>query len=81
MSIPQQIPVFQRGGSIVPTKQRIRRSSILMRKDPYTLYVALNENGDASGQLYTDDNESFEYRDGEYVLTQMDFKNNKLSSK
>lgn len=75
------IPVFQRGGTIVPTKQRIRRSSILMRRDPYTLYVALDENREASGSLYSDDNESYDYRDGEYVLNQLEFKNGRLSSK
>lgn len=37
-----QIPVFYRGGSIVPKKLRIRRCSSLMADDPYTLYVALN---------------------------------------
>lgn len=52
-----------------------------MRRDPYTLYVALNENGEASGKLYTDDNESFDYREGEYILTDLQFKNGRLSSK
>ena len=34
--------MFQRGGSIIATKQRIRRCSALMHKDPYTLTMALN---------------------------------------
>jgi len=37
-----QIPLFQRGGSIIATKQRIRRCSALMHNDPYTLTLALN---------------------------------------
>lgn len=37
-----QIPVFQRGGSIIPKKLRVRRSSTCMENDPYTLFVALN---------------------------------------
>ena len=37
-----QIPVFYRGGSIIPRKDRIRRSSYLSRNDPYTLVVALD---------------------------------------
>lgn len=37
-----QIPVFQRGGSIIPKKIRVRRASSCMMHDPYTLYVALN---------------------------------------
>jgi len=75
------IPVFQRGGTIVPAKMRIRRSSILMRRDPYTLYVALDEKKEAAGRLYSDDNESYEYRAGAYVYNQLEFKNGRLSSK
>ena len=37
-----QIPVFQKGGTIVPKKLRVRRSSSLMADDPYTLIVALD---------------------------------------
>lgn len=37
-----KIPVLQRGGSIVPRKERARRSSSLMVRDPYTLVVALD---------------------------------------
>lgn len=38
----QQIPVFYRGGFIIPTHQRPRRSSIIAAEDPYTLTVSLN---------------------------------------
>lgn len=38
----RQIPVFQRGGSIIPKKLRVRRSSSSMEHDPYTLYVAVD---------------------------------------
>ena len=38
-----QIPFFLRGGSIIPTKERLRRSSALMMNDPYSLIVALNK--------------------------------------
>ena len=37
-----QIPLFQRGGTIIATKQRIRRCSALMHNDPYTLTLALS---------------------------------------
>ncbi len=37
-----QIPVYQRAGTIVPKKERARRSSALMVNDPYTLLVALD---------------------------------------
>ena len=35
----ERIPVYQRGGSIVPRQMRLRRSSGLMHYDPYTLYM------------------------------------------
>jgi alpha 1,3-glucosidase len=52
------IPVFQRGGTILPRKQRVRRSSELMRDDPLTLVVALDEHLAARGELYVDDERS-----------------------
>ncbi|CEG46354.1 alpha-glucosidase ii [Plasmopara halstedii] len=52
------IPVFHRGGTIIPRKQRVRRSSELMRNDPLTLVVALNHKFEAFGQLYVDDEHS-----------------------
>uniref|UniRef100_A0A915PNX4 Glycoside hydrolase family 31 N-terminal domain-containing protein n=1 Tax=Setaria digitata TaxID=48799 RepID=A0A915PNX4_9BILA len=61
------IPLFQRGGTIIPTWQRVRRASGLMFQDPITLYIALNFNGDyANGTVYMDDGESFEYKNGQY---------------
>uniref|UniRef100_A0A7S4K6T3 Glucosidase II subunit alpha n=1 Tax=Odontella aurita TaxID=265563 RepID=A0A7S4K6T3_9STRA len=55
------VPVYQRGGSVVPRKLRLRRSSELMKADPYTLYVALDADGKASGELYMDDEVSFDH--------------------
>ncbi|CAB9497954.1 Neutral alpha-glucosidase C (Fragment) [Seminavis robusta] len=52
-------PVYQRGGSIIPRKLRLRRSAKLMKKDPYTLFVALDASKKASGRLYMDDEETF----------------------
>ncbi|CAH0485165.1 unnamed protein product [Peronospora farinosa] len=52
------IPVFQRGGTILPRKQRVRRSSELMRDDPLTLVVALDQHFEARGELYVDDERS-----------------------
>nr|CAD7440543.1 unnamed protein product [Timema bartmani] len=40
----RSIPVYQRGGTIIPKKERIRRSSVLSFDDPYTLIVALDKN-------------------------------------
>ncbi|VDO33383.1 unnamed protein product [Onchocerca flexuosa] len=61
------IPLFQRGGTIIPTWERVRRASSLMIQDPITLYIAINFNGDhANGTIYMDDGETFEYRNGQY---------------
>ncbi len=37
-----QIPVFHRGGYIIPQKNRVRRASSLTAHDPYTLVIALD---------------------------------------
>ncbi|KAG5418654.1 ROT2 [Candida metapsilosis] len=52
------IPMLLKGGSVIPMKSRLRRSTKLMKHDPYTLVIALDKNGEASGQLYIDDGES-----------------------
>ena len=56
-----KIPVYQRGGSIIPRKLRLRRSSRLMTTDPYTLYVALDQDFGAKGTLYMDDETTFDH--------------------
>jgi alpha 1,3-glucosidase len=56
-----KIPVYQRGGSIIPRKLRLRRSSYLMIKDPYTIYIALNNELKAEGTLYMDDETTFNH--------------------
>jgi alpha 1,3-glucosidase len=72
------IPVFQRGGSILPLKLRVRRSSTQTVNDPYTLKVALDSQLSASGELYIDDGQSFNYKNGDYVFRQFTFQNNVL---
>lgn len=76
-----KVPVFQRGGTIVPRKDRIRRAATLMKDDPYTLVVAVDKNALAKGTLYIDDETSFEYRSGKYLYLEFEFKDNVLSSK
>ena len=77
---PDRIPVYQRGGSITPKKERIRRSSSLMANDPITLIVALDKNQKAKGHLYIDDGKSFNYKTKEeFVLIEFDFSNDKLT--
>lgn len=83
MNIPvkmDHIPVYQRGGSIIPKKERIRRSSALMHDDPITLMVALDKDGKANGTLYIDDGISYEYRtDKKSLYMQFVFDGQRLS--
>ncbi|XP_072293814.1 neutral alpha-glucosidase AB isoform X2 [Eucyclogobius newberryi] len=74
------IPVFQRGGSIIPRKLRVRRSATCMENDPYTLYVALNQQRAAEGELYMDDGHTFSYQNKKYIHRRLIFSNNILSS-
>jgi alpha 1,3-glucosidase len=66
-TLDQGVPVFQRGGSIVPTRERARRSTASMKADPYTLHVALDPSGGASGELYMDDGDSEAYEQGAFL--------------
>ena len=76
-----KVPAFQRGGSIIPYKFRLRRSSTQMADDPFTLVIALDKEKSASGQLYFDDAISFNYKKNkEFVHRQFNIKNNILSS-
>eukprot|EP00042_Codosiga_hollandica_P024719 m.105695 g.105695 ORF g.105695 m.105695 type:complete len:978 (+) comp51655_c0_seq1:1641-4574(+) len=58
-----QIPVFLRGGAIIPRKMRAQRSTEAMRHDPFTLIAAV-ENNTASGFVYVDDYATEEYKQG-----------------
>uniref|UniRef100_A0A914X4X0 Glucosidase II subunit alpha n=1 Tax=Plectus sambesii TaxID=2011161 RepID=A0A914X4X0_9BILA len=70
-----KIPVFQRGGTIIPLRERVRRASALMANDPITLYIATNYHADqANGSLYLDDGATFAYTKGEYLYRAFDFK-------
>ncbi|KAI4237603.1 MAG: hypothetical protein L6R40_005894 [Gallowayella cf. fulva] len=60
-------PVLMHGGHILLRKERPRKSSALMKFDPYTLVVALDNSGRATGELYIDDGESFEYQKGAFI--------------
>ncbi|KAI5631086.1 hypothetical protein NE865_16198 [Phthorimaea operculella] len=57
--------------TIVPRKERVRRSSALMADDPYTLVVALNNNNTAAGTLYIDDGETYEYKRNQYIYARI----------
>jgi alpha 1,3-glucosidase len=62
-----QIPLFIRGGSIITTRERPRRSSKAMKQDPFTFRVVLSKQGTSSGELYLDDGESHDHENGHLV--------------
>ncbi|XP_075857935.1 neutral alpha-glucosidase AB isoform X1 [Microcebus murinus] len=75
------IPVFQRGGTIVPRWMRVRRSSDCMKDDPITLFVALSPQGTAQGELFLDDGHTFNYQTHhEFLLRRFSFSGNTLVS-
>ncbi|XP_055910340.1 neutral alpha-glucosidase AB-like [Eupeodes corollae] len=76
----KKTPAYQRGGTIIPKKENIRRTSTLMKDDPYTLVVCLDKNGSSKGTLYIDDEKSYEYRKGKYIYEQFEFKDNALKN-
>ncbi|KAL3640474.1 putative glucan 1,3-alpha-glucosidase [Castilleja foliolosa] len=76
----ESIPAFQRAGTIIPRKDRFRRSSTQMENDPYTLVIALNSSLAAEGELYVDDGKSFEFQQGSYIHHHFTFSNWKLTS-
>jgi alpha 1,3-glucosidase len=75
-----KIPLLIQGGHIVPRRDRPRRSSALMKWDPYTLILTPNKNGEAEGTLYVDDGETFDYERGGYIHRRFQFRDSILSS-
>lgn len=75
----RRIGAFIRGGSIIPMKWRIRRSTKLMRLEPLTLIVALGHDSSAGGMVYIDDEESFDYEETKkHSLKKFMFQKNEL---
>lgn len=84
VSIPvdsYKIPVYQRGGTIIPKREHVRSASTLMKDDPITLITCLDRFKRAHGTLYEDDHETYEYREGKYIYLYIDFESGVLSSK
>ena len=77
----EYLPVFQRGGSIIPRKNRVRRSSKLMVNDPYTLTVALDTALEASGEIYLDDKRTFAFEtEAQYTQVKLTASKNGLQA-
>ncbi|GJQ88227.1 hypothetical protein Trydic_g13218 [Trypoxylus dichotomus] len=74
-------PVFYRGGSIIIRKDTPRPSTALTSQDPYSVYVFLDRNSQAVGNLYCDDKQSFDYRSNKYTYYQFTYSDNSLSGR
>lgn len=55
------VPLFVKGGKVVFTKQQIRKASIPMIPDPFTLIIAVDDHNCASGEIYIDDGHTYNY--------------------
>ena len=66
-----QAVLKQRPGSVIPVAN-LAQSTTDMRTDSLTLYVCLDNEGKACGQLYEDDGDGFAYRTGGYLITRLE---------
>lgn len=76
-----KIPVYQKGGTIIPKKETIQKSSVYMTNDPISLYIAVDKDNQAQGTLFIDDEKSYDYRQSKYLYLQLDFVKDTLTSK
>ncbi|PJF19786.1 Neutral alpha-glucosidase AB [Paramicrosporidium saccamoebae] len=79
--VMDRIPIFARGGRIIPRRCRLRRSASLMQHDPFTLTVFLDGDQQAHGRLYIDDGSTFDYRNGGFLDIQFAYIDNILAVK
>ena len=75
----EKIPIYIRGGKIVSTFTQVEKSSLsTLIKSSLTLYIALDENKEATGDLFFDDGISFQYLNGSFIHRFFTFKGNTL---
>ncbi|KAI6068253.1 Neutral alpha-glucosidase C isoform X1 [Aix galericulata] len=75
------IPVFQRGGTVIPLKTAAGKSTEWMIDVSYELRVALSTEARAIGELYLDDGHSFQYlHKKQFLYRKFTFHKNILSS-
>jgi alpha 1,3-glucosidase len=72
------IPVYVRGGRIVPIYRKIGRNVKETCVCNISLVIALDEEGRASGNLYLDDGITFAYKNEEYMHRHFLYENGKL---
>ena len=63
-----QADVKIKGGAIIPMSKIIQNTTEY-RTDSLTLVVSLDKNGKAKGTMYEDAGEGFQYKEGEYLIS------------
>ncbi|RDA95699.1 hypothetical protein CP533_1163 [Ophiocordyceps camponoti-saundersi (nom. inval.)] len=61
---PTMIPLLIRGGTILPARLNSTQTTTELRRQDFELLVALDDHGEALGELYLDDGESLDPQDG-----------------
>lgn len=74
-----EIPVYVRGGHIVPMRTKSAYTTTALRREPLELIIAPNARGEATGTLYLDDGESI--HPANQTLVDFSYKHGTLSSK
>jgi len=77
----ERIGCFVKGGKIVPTYdiKSYTKSSKDAKESNIHLYVAVDEEDRASGKVYFDDGESFDYKKGSYTRKNISFEKDTLT--
>jgi alpha 1,3-glucosidase len=75
------VPVFVRGGRIVPLYRKHGETTFRTIVTPLTLLIAVDGSGEAEGSIYLDDGETFGFEEGKYVHRNFTFSKGVLSCK
>jgi hypothetical protein len=74
------VPVFLRGGRIVPLYCTPGDGTVSTIRTPLSLMIAGDEHGEAEGYFYMDDGLTFKFQEGEFVHRKFALKGGVLSS-
>jgi len=66
---PYQCDMKIRGGAIVPLGPVVQSTQQIGTVQPLTLVIVLDENGRATGAVYEDAGDGYEYKEGRYCLS------------
>ncbi|ARN55960.1 TIM-barrel domain-containing protein [Sedimentisphaera salicampi] len=64
-----QCKLLQKGGSIIPVGEKVQSTEELGLLNPLTLSIVLDENGMASGRLYEDSGNGYEFKEDKFIVS------------